>query len=336
MKPLSKKRRTISLITLLVLFIIAVPILISYSSGLRFNFSDFNFVETGGVYIHSDLSNTNVFINDKFVKNSGTILRNVLVQNLLSEENYSIRVEKEDLYPYYKDVSVYPNMVTEIAVMMLPMEIEFEKVIKTASSSNSRNNRSDKKDDLEFTDDYLRIIDLFELSTTTDKDIEEKELELVVETPFNSKASTTKIVLNNQEINLLPEYILKLDVDEIYKKELLRDEHRIVTWLESGNIHIIWSGKTESTPYYLCDNRGCRDKTVISLDSPISYYDFYPSRNDVLVVSTQNDIFSIEIDDRSKRNMQPIYSSSTSDPIFRLLGNTIFIQDGEDYYKAEI
>jgi len=82
MKPLSKKQRSFSLRMLLVIFIVGVPFLLAYSSGYRINWEDLTFVKTGGVFIHSDLAGTNVFIDDEFSESGGTLLRNILVQNL--------------------------------------------------------------------------------------------------------------------------------------------------------------------------------------------------------------------------------------------------------------
>ena len=331
MKPLSSKRRKISLITLLILFIIIVPILVSYASGYRFSFDDLGFSKTGGVFIHSDLSGTKVFVNEEFVEQNGLVFRNTLIQNLKSETVYSIRVEKDDYLPWYKDLVVYPSLVTEGQVLMIPIEIPFEEIEKSLipkSDSASTTIATSSIKQLP-NPEYVSASKLFiEATSTTDL-----SGEFEIETPFNSLVPTTTITIGGQTI-LLPDYILKLGIEDIEKKEMLRDFGRMVTWLDNGDVNAVWAGNEQSTPFFFCDVRGCRDKIFVSLDTNIEYYDFFPERNDVLVVKTKDHIFAVEIDDRSKQNLQTIYKGEN--PEFRLVGNTIFIKEGEELYKAEI
>jgi len=333
MEPLSKKRRIISLVVFLLLFIFAVPILFAYSSGYRFNFTDFRIVETGGVYIHSDLRDTKVFVDGVFYKNSGTILRNTLIQRLPSEEVYTIRVEKDNHFPYYKDLFVDANMVTEVAVMMLPMEIPFTAIPATIDTLATSTIQRELPSDIFVTSsnlEYEQVKLLFSTST------EQKRIMPTVEipTPFNKNASSTTLVLN-EKVVLLPEYILDLNVPEIETKEKLKENGRLVTWLEYGDIHVMWAGDFEDTPYYFCDRRGCRDSIIVSTDTDINDYDYYPGRDDVLLIATANDIFAIEIDDRSRNNLQPVFKGD-EDPEFKVVGSTLYVKDGDNILETQI
>jgi hypothetical protein len=327
MKPLSAKKRNLSLIFLLLIFFIAVPFLLSYSAGYRLDFEDLTFVKTGGVFIHSDLSETNVFINDEFEESGGVILRNTLVKNLKSNEVYRIRVEKNGYYPWYKDLIVYPNLVTEAKILMIPMEIPFEQIdshLFVKATSTKATSTSTKIVNTE----YESIEELFVPATST------ATSSLAVKF-FNDKvqdilpASTTKLVET-----FVPDYLKNLGVENIKDKEQFKESGRMVSWIESGNIHIMWADDKQTKPYFFCDIRGCRDRILVSLDTEIKYFDFFPGRNDAFVVLTENHIFAVEADDRSKQNLQTIYEGKN--PEFRLVGNTIFIKDGQELYKAEI
>jgi hypothetical protein len=328
MKPLSKKSRKIILIFLSVIFIIVAPILFLVSSGYRIDFKDFNFVKTGGIFIYSDLIGTKVFLDGEFVKNNGIFLRNTLIQNLKSEDIYKMRVEKEGYYTWYKDLIVYPNLVTEARVILIPKDINFEKINEflVDSNSSSISKATTSLDKKLLNPEYSNISELFLGEINTEELIfpvekEEKEEDV----------STTTLSL---EDNLLPDYILELNIEDIENKKLLKESGRILTWLENGDINVMWAGKEGSTPFYFCDIRGCRDRILVSLDTDISYYDFFPGRNDVLIVSTENHVFAVEIDDRSKQNIQKIYEGES--PEFRIVRNTIFIKDAGDLYQAEI
>lgn len=326
MKPLSKKSRSTSLIVLLIIFIVAVPFLLAYSSGYRVDFSDFTFEKTGGVFIHSDLSETKVFINDEYVEAGGLFLKNVLVQNLKSNEIYSIRVEKEGYLPWYKKLIVSPNLVTEARILMMPIEIPFEKVEQFEWVPN-KNPNVKATSTKTVTSDYEESLEIFTSTSTVSSNTIVFEKELIKATTTNTKATSTLQTI-------IPEYLEKLSVKDIENKKQLKEQNKMISWLEGGNIHTMWSGDKESTPFFMCDTESCKEKIIVSLDTDISYFDFYPNRNDAFIVATQNHIFAVEADDRSKQNIQTIFKGKK--PEFRLQGNTILVKDGQDIYKAEI
>lgn len=326
MKPLSKQKRSFSLIGLLTIFIVAVPFLLAYSSGYRLDFEDLTFEKTGGVFIHSDLSETKVFINEEYVEGGGRFLKNVLVQNLKSNEAYSIRVEKEGYLPWYKELIVAPNLVTEARILMLPIEIPFKQIEQFEWVTNINPNikaTSTKK----VTSEYEDTLEIFTATSSISANAIVFEKEIIKATSTTAKAtSTTKIIV--------PEYLSKLNIKDIENKKQLKEQNKMVAWLEGGNVHIVWSGDYESTPFFMCNTESCKEKVVISLDTDISYFDFYPNRNDAFVVATQSHIFAVEADDRSEQNLQTIFKGKK--PEFRLDGRTIFVKDGQDIYTAEI
>jgi len=319
MKPLSNKRRNVSMFGLLFVFFIATPFLLAYSTGYRFSFEQLSFFKTGGIFIHSDLSGTRVFIDGEFVESNGAILRNTLIQNLDSERVYRVRVEKDDYLPWYKDLYVYPNLVTEGKIMMLPIEIPFEQIAETLTlqSTSTKPIKTPLPNP-----EYVAATDLF--ATTTDA----QNILSGIAPSFSELLPTTTTAV------VLPDYLLDLGVADIQNKEQLQEQWRMVAWLEGGDVHVMWAGSNDSTPFFFCDIRGCRDRIIVSLDTDIEHFTFYPGRNDVFVVETQNHIFAVEADDRSKPNIQTIYEGAA--PTFRFSGSTIYVQDGKALYKAEI
>lgn len=307
------------------IFIAVVPFLLLYSAGYRIDWENLTFEKTGGIFIHSDLSETRVFVNEEFVESGGVILRNTLVQDLNSNEVYKIRVEKDGYLPWYKDLIVYPNLVTEARIMMIPEKINFETIEQfsyvpaTTTLSKATSTKITNKE-------YKEVLDLFSASSTT--------ATTTLAAKFNTKvqdisSTTVKIVEN-----IVPEYLKKIGIENPDEKEQFKENSKMVAWLESGNIHVVWAGDKQSTPFFFCDIRGCRDKVLISLDTEIEKFDFFPGRNDAFIVSTKNHIFAVEADDRSKQNLQTIFEGKK--PEFKLVGNTIFIKDGQALYKTEI
>lgn len=326
MKPLSKKQRSFSLTMLLSIFIIGVPVLLAYSAGYRLDFNDFTFEKTGGFFIHSDLSETKVFVNEEYVEGGGRFLKNVLVQNLKSNEVYKIRVEKEGYLPWYKELLVSPNLVIEARVLMMPIEIPFEKVEQFAWVEN-KDPKVKATSTKVTTEEYKETLEIFTSTSTINRNTIVFEKEVIKSTSTNPKATSTIQIV-------VPDYLKDLNIPNIENKKLLKEYNKMVAWVENGDIHMVWSGDYDSTPFFMCDIRGCRDEIIVSLDTDIRDFDFYPNRNDAFVVATQNHIFAVEADDRSKQNIQTIFKGKK--PEFKLDGRTIFVKDGQDIFSAEI
>lgn len=334
MKPLSKKQRSSSLGFLLTIFILAVPLLLAYSSGYRFDFEKMAFEKTGGVFIHSDLSGANVFIDEEYSESGGVFLKNILVQNLKANSTYKVRVEKEGYNNWYKDLFVYPNLVTESTILMLPKNLRITPINQFIFVPNTDPKIKATSTKITTTE-YKDTLEIFTSTSTINKN--DIVFETVVIKSTSTKSTSTKplaLKATSTIEKIVPDYLKGSVFEGIEDKKQLKQHNKMISWLEDGNIHIAWSGSYDSTPYFFCDPRGCRDKIIISLDTDITNFDFFPGRSDVFVVSTENNIFAVEADDRSTQNIQTIFEGKK--PEFRLDSNTMFIKDGQELYYLEI
>jgi len=104
---------------------------------------------------------------------------------------------------------------------------------------------------------------------------------------------------------------------------------------DSSNIWIEWLALNSPLPYYFCNNQECTSPLlVLNSKFPIRNVDFYPSRNDVLIVAVQNAIYAIEVDGRGGRILQPIYKGAN--PVFELENKTLYILDGKTFIKLNL
>lgn len=324
MKPLSKKTRSIVFIILLTIFIIGAPVLILYSTGYRLG-DALSLIKTGGIFIHSNISGTKVYLDDEFVETNGVILRNTLIQNLRPNKIYHVRVEKEGYHTWEKDFRIIPNLVTESQVLMLPKEVQFREKLEFSELSDSNVTATGKTT---FNPEYTNIAELFsetlgqfeiEVATTTKKYV----------------AGVLRTVTSTTTEFVFPDFIEELDIEDIEEKELLREKQKIITWLDNGKVNVVWGGVEAAAPYFFC-SVSCAESVTLSLDSYINYYDFMPGRDDVLVVLTQEGVFAVEIDARSsKPNIQPIMLGRGLD--FRVENNnTIIVKDGEVFKEVQL
>lgn len=335
MKPLSKKRRVIVLITLVIIFIFGAPTLILYSTGYRLD-NALSLVKTGGIFIHSDLSGTKVYVDDEFIENNGLILRNTLIQDLRPNKRHKVRVEKEGFFTWNKDLLVLPNLVTEGSILMIPTDIKFEDIPEFIKDKEEDKKEGEvvKKDTSTLSTlltplnpEYKTVGALFENSS------EQFEMEVSTTTVKTIGGIRRTVISTSTEI-VLPASIELLEIPDIENKEQIKEKNKIVTWLEDGVVKVVWAGKEEAIPFFFCQEE-CNDEISVFMGENIKRYEFFPGRDDALLILTNSGLFVVEIDNRSKANMHPIFEAENID--FRVEDNiTIFIKDGDIFKKVLI
>ncbi len=317
MKPLSKKSRRISWALLFVVFLAISPFILYYSFGYRFD-DELGFVETGGVYIHSDVSNTQVFVNGEYFKNNGVLLKNTLIQKLDPKKIHTIDVIKDGYHSWHKDLPVVEGLVTEASALMLPIKIDTLAIYPYFDEEgNGTTTKTVEGKDLVENPTFIEMVELFEeaVATTT--------------ASVDSATSTTDIVVE------VPDYFLKLGIEDTTKLNNLIERGDQVAWLDNGNIVMYWIGEKDSIPFYYCVPLECRDSLKLDWETNIARFDFLPDRNEVALVLNPDGLWAAEMDDRSERNIQPVYLGADID--FRINENDrIVVSDGGVFFELRI
>lgn len=290
--------------------------IVMYSLGYRF--SDINnvssLVKTGGIYVNNDLTNVQVYLDGKYLKNNGLLIRNTLIQNLRPNNSYIVEIRKEGYNWWTKELKVYPSLVTEARVLMLPTEIDLREIKEFLTSEAGPNIATGTKPVVLENPEYLDLIELFkpeEVATST--------------IPANS-------TLLSQE-DIVPDYLLKIGITDPEEEENLIIKSKEVALIKNGDVIIYWVDDEKSIPYYYCIEEHCRDEITLDWPDDILKFDFLPGRDDVFVVLNKEGIFAVEIDDRSERNVQTIYKGEDLD--FRISDNNrIIVKEGEVFYEV--
>jgi hypothetical protein len=330
MKPLSKNIRQGTLWILLFLFLICTPVLIGFSKGYRLD-DALGLIQTGGIYLHSEIANTSVFLDEEFVENNGAFIKNTLVQNLLPNRYYAVRVQRENYQSWVKILSVEPNLVTEAQVLMLPKEFTWRVVQATTTlgvAPESQVNSSTTSD----TEETLtqvpnpEYIELNELFADTGNQFEIEVATTTYEYVRGIRIATTSTIIETR----FPEWLSEVaSTSQLSKKSMVKEREGMVTWVENGDVFAVWGRVNDPIPYFFCMT-SCKEQLAINWSEPIQRYDFYPNRNDVLIVLSERGIYAIELDNRSERNIQTILEEPNLD--FRLQGDgTLIVFDGEQY-----
>lgn len=357
MNPLSNRARKLSLAITLILFVIISPLVLAYSIGYRLDdlSKSFGWVKTGGIYIYSDLTNTEVYKDDKFVKAGGYIIKNIFIQNLRTDRDYIFEVKKEGYHSWRKVLPIKESYVTEAHAMMFPKEIEMIAILPFIDESGVATTTKSSltiKNPLYFEQEIL-----FEMASSTDAVAEgflsafsntinartgtkEEEVldakinssavleEIATTTAVTTKTASTTIVIKKE---IVPKYFLELGIDDPDELENLIVNNDEVGWIEDGSVIVSWIGKEDRNPYYYCTIEECKKSIKVNFDKKILSFNFMPGRNDVIFVLNEEGLWATELDDRSVRNIQPIYFGDNID--FRINSNNrvVVLDDGIFY-----
>lgn len=338
-----RKRRIILLISCLV-FLGAAPLLLLYTAGYKIT-SNFLISRTGGLYVSSPLSGSEIFVKNKKEKETNILQSGLFLQNL-SPGNYPIIVAKEGFWPWQKTLNIKEGLVAEARAFLIPMNPKGRVLLKGrfenfwASSYDKvlllEENKSSgwritfylPDTDTFLTNDSLKTAKLLSFKNSISKIfwedkavllMEEKEIIRVTFNFDNQTVSASLLEIDDISVNPIREKFSN-GVNNKYEKISERKKERIWQNNQTNEIWLEWLGDKDFIPYYLCDTKPCPTTYLIaSFRSPIKNVDFFPGRRDLLATAVQNSVFALETDKRGGQLMQPIYKGK--DPTFAVFSS---------------
>ena len=115
----------------LVLYIVLLPIILSYSLGYHIDFGKLNIYKTGILSLRSNPSGSSLYINGRL----SAELTPARIEEL-KPGKYFIEVKREGFYPWQKEVTIRPNMVTRAEnIVLFPVSQEVEKISDREASN---------------------------------------------------------------------------------------------------------------------------------------------------------------------------------------------------------
>lgn len=317
------------------IFIVGTPILIGYSQGYRLD-DALLVIETGGIYVHSDIANATVYLEGDFVKESGAFFKNTFVQDLRPNRTYEIWVEKEGYQSWTKKLTVYPNLVTEARVMMLPDTFTWRSIpASTTVQISTVPGTSTSPVDADTATSSVTTVtnpEYENLQVFFTKDMDQFAVEIATSTYIEVKGkrvATTTTVIEMQ----FPEWFGAFASTTILaEQDMVRERDGIVAWLGDGDLYVTWGKAEEEQPYYFCTTT-CTNMLKIDWQEPITRYEFYPNRSDVVVLGTERGVYAVELDNRSERNIQPFIEEENL--TFRILADgSLVIFEGSEFRET--
>ncbi|MBI2628028.1 MAG: hypothetical protein HYW71_01165 [Candidatus Niyogibacteria bacterium] len=348
-----KYRRKLLFLSIAVFFIIT-PLVLLYTAGYRLA-NNWSLAKTGGIYIYSPLSSSEIFIDNNLEKQTNLLQGGVFIQNL-KPDVYSALVAKENYWPWQKNLKINPQLVTEARAFLIPRSPEGKTLARGpfisvfASPFDEILILEELKNEMRKIVFYLPASEEFmtNASISINKifssfkkigDVYWPENQTALLSFSDRSFLKTEFDFENKTVRAFPapapEYLLTENEGEDQARQFIRfDKHKkLKIWLEKDNeIWTEWLEKNLPLPYYLSAEK----EMIIKTRSPIKNIDFFPLREDVIIFAAENGIFALEIDGRGNRNMQPIYKGKNPTFAVRPSQKTVYVLDGGALSKIEL
>lgn len=120
-RPMSRLKRRLVLLALVLFFLSSIPVLYMYATGYRIDFTgNTNFVSTGGIFVSAEIPNVEIYIDNTLVRETRRFRKAFYAQNI-DAGTHQVHVQKAGYHTWVKELPVYPRLVTEVQAFNLPL-----------------------------------------------------------------------------------------------------------------------------------------------------------------------------------------------------------------------
>lgn len=368
-ETLSYQKRNLFFWFLVIVFLVALPSLIFYTTGYRLQFEDesTSIVTTGGMYITTNILDVEVYIDDGKVEKPRLFRSAYYIQDVEAGKHRVI-VQKPDYYTWVKELPVDPYIVIEASAFNMPVLTHLRPITEYVTATGT----AVYFNELALTDILLNAstTETYLISSTTATTTYRGNEEFVFVESLFSSSSTSSVSVFAADTAAARPFKFSTTTDEVIATTTeveLKESGGINLSVRAGEVFATWQNSNRNIPYYFCipneyadqiayrygehigqqfenfanstsspivedNNRKCR--TEIRIDrkwQDVYFYDFLPNSSDLVLLQLQDGLYVTEIDDRAWQNTQKIFSGSE----FRVVieNNSIFIAVDDLYFE---
>ncbi|NLA08261.1 MAG: hypothetical protein GX873_01005 [Parcubacteria group bacterium] len=286
-----KKTRRVIFYVAVFVFIIISSLIVAYSWGYRFDKEKRELVLTGGLYLKTNVSKPQIYLDGEFLENAtpGLLNSGIFLSNLLPDI-HQIEVKKNNYFSWQKNVEVKSQMVTTFfSVVLLPQNPLITDIYKIATITTETTTPKIITED---------VVDFLPLNNNKEIIVQIKE-----------SATTTNAILKiHNYLNKNTNSSSNSDV-EIYRQKLAKKENlNLIPNLKindsDGNEIIFDLTKNKIKTYYLWQrinpenliNLSSEIADTFKLKNPIQKIVFYPNIENKYIVLSGKDLYFIDFD----------------------------------------
>lgn len=368
---LPQKHRARFFWVLVIVFLVALPSLIFYTTGYRLSFEneETSIVTTGGMYVTTDNLEVDVYLDEEQVERP-RLFRSAYYIQTIETGQHRIVVQQPGLQTWVKELPVDPYIVTEASAFNMPVVPRVRPITRfvTATGTSVYRSASSSQDafpnattteliryvpgvatsTLVLNEEFVFVESLFSTTSTSTQSVFEMFMDQVDRFRF---ATSTSVSTTSSSTEVTR--VIRGDM------ELLDRE---------GEMYARWLGPVKTIPYYFCingansastsqrygnhvsvaiekalistsspliysDNRICRSEIKLDrLRQDVFYYSFFPNSSDLVLLHLQDGIYVTEIDDRAWQNTQLLYPGNDLHVVVE--NDIIYLKDGDYYFQV--
>ncbi len=362
-EPLARWQRRLIFFLLLVAFLLSLPAFIFYATGYRYNFfSDQpSITATGGLYIAAEAIDSKIFIDELEVTNARVFRKAYYIQGL-QPSLHRVHVQTPGRNTWVKNLVIQRHIVTEAEAFNLPLvpqirpvteyqKITGEAVFVVASTTNASI--------LDFASSSVPFFLTTTKATSTYR--ENPEYDLITDL-FLAKASTTAKLKKEREMFSFST-TSSTSSEELATTTITRDN---LTLYQNGDEVFVGAiGIGKQIPHYFCTSQlatasnqtaavmtgtlaGAVEEELLFQDTisevsdseqecrteiridrkwqTVRGFDFFPDNQDLVLMTLEDGLYVVEIDDRAWQNVQLLYPGRDLQTI--VYSGSIFVKDG--------
>jgi len=371
-KGLSKRRRTWFFRSLLLIFVCTLPVVILYTTGYRldiFNNETPTVVTTGGIYIDTENTDVQVYLNEEQFVRPRLFQSAYYLQNI-SAGNHRVVVQAAGVHTWVKELPVYSHIVTEAAAFNVPLVTQLRPITEYQTATGTV---------VYFAVDEETVLRaatttepmVFATSTATSSLVLNPEYEFVAQL-FASSTATTSVFADNargtDEFRFMTESELPATTTATTTPRIIsRSDIELVD--RGVELYAVWRGQPNNIPYYFCvssttvastserygehvadaifepsiatsasstvyslNDRTCRSEIKLDrLQQDVYLYDFFPGVSNLVLLHLQTGLYVTEIDDRAWQNTQSLLLGD--DFLVLIENDLIYIKRGEYLFE---
>ena len=370
MTVLSYRKRVIVFWSFFVIFIIAMPALIFYTSGNRLIFGEEEtmIVSMGGIYLGNDLDDIEVYLDETVVDKS-RLFRRALYLEDINAGQHRVHVQAPGLQTWVKELPIYPGIVTESFSFNLPTQAQVRIIsqYQTATGTSVLPNASTTA--VVFA--HASVTNQFATSTAPLAPVATENTEYIfVEDLFTATSTITTTLLERVQGQLEEQFTFSSAVSTSTPTTTATTTiiNRDLRLAEAGSeLEVHWTGPAADTPYYFCvtntasssigvqygahvaadvftelirgnqarsaEGQFCRQSIKLDrLRQDVKLFDFLPNSSDLVLLHLEDGLYVTEIDDRAWQNTQLLYPGTDFEVVIN--GGQIFVFEDGLYFEV--
>ena len=255
-QPLSRLRRRLVFLFLVVFFFCSVPIFVFYAIGYRYNFFDpqASIVATGGLYLSVGVADGEVFLNEEPVRDLRVFRNAMYIQNL-NPGVHRLHVQTPGLHTWVKELPVYPFIVTEAEAFAVPVVPQVRPITEYKTSTGTAVIASTSTIEILFAGVSTSVAVIATTSKATSTLVHNSEYDYIVGLFATSSIASTSLLGRvasevTDAFTFAPKTTPAASTTDIATTTVIQDDLKLY---QSGtDVFVDYTGSVQNIPYYFC------------------------------------------------------------------------------------